>query len=185
MKNMDAARLRVPMGFILSLLVIFFLRPSSAMLFSIGISISLIGLLIRMWAAGCINKAKILATTGPYALVRHPLYLGSALLAIGFSLSVTNYNKLLPTLFIWGIVTSYFSFIYSSTIKKEERHLAENFGPDWITYKEKTPAFIPYRLKSIKNMSLCTYSVARYIKNKEYNAAVGWLAVTLLFFFLL
>ena len=49
--------------------------------------IAVLGILVRLWASGHVKKDKVLATTGPYAYVRHPLYVGNHLITFGFCLA--------------------------------------------------------------------------------------------------
>src|ERR1044072_9508963 len=74
-------RLSVPLGFICGAGFLFFARPTPKMLL-IGASVSLLGLALRAWAAGHIRKYAQLATSGPYAFTRNPLYLGRFLLGL-------------------------------------------------------------------------------------------------------
>src|SRR6516164_5831411 len=76
------ARLRVPTGFVLVAAFAWFSAPTLPSLL-VGIPISVIGLLIRAWAAGNLAKNQSLATSGPYAWTRNPLYLGTLLVAAG------------------------------------------------------------------------------------------------------
>ena len=79
-------RWRVPLGFLCGAAFIFFARPTPRALL-IGASVSLLGLAVRAWAAGHIRKNAQLATSGPYAFTRNPLYLGSFLLGLGFTIA--------------------------------------------------------------------------------------------------
>src|SRR3982751_6758022 len=79
-------RWRVPLGFVCGALFIFFARPTPKALVA-GASVSILGLAIRAWAAGHIRKNAQLATSGPYAFTRNPLYLGSFLLGLGFTIA--------------------------------------------------------------------------------------------------
>ncbi len=79
-------RWRVPLGFVCGALFFVFARPRPLTLF-VGGAIALLGLGLRAWAAGHIRKNAALATSGPYAYTRNPLYLGSFLLGVGFSIA--------------------------------------------------------------------------------------------------
>ncbi|HEU4837195.1 MAG TPA: methyltransferase, partial [Pyrinomonadaceae bacterium] len=79
-------RWRVPLGFLCGAAFIFFARPTPRALL-IGASVSVLGLALRAWAAGHIRKNAQLATSGPYAFTRNPLYLGSFLLGLGFTIA--------------------------------------------------------------------------------------------------
>lgn len=127
-----------------------------------GLIAVLIGLGIRSWAAGVINKTKVLATTGPYRMCRHPLYLGSLTMMFGFCVLVGN---LLDACVVFGPVLG----IYLLTIQREERRLAERHGPAWTQYAAVAPQFFPYRpFIELR----CDWSLAQWLDNREYKAAV-------------
>ena len=79
-------RIRVPLGFVFAVLFIVFAKPTVWTLVSGGI-VAVLGLAIRAWASGHIQKAKVLAISGPYAHTRNPLYLGSFLMGVGFTIA--------------------------------------------------------------------------------------------------
>src|SRR4051794_32844619 len=79
-------RIRVPLGFLFAALFIIFLRPTPLTLIVGGV-VAFIGVAIRGWASGHIRKAERLATSGPYAYTRNPLYLGSFVLGAGFTIA--------------------------------------------------------------------------------------------------
>src|SRR5437764_11942650 len=79
-------RLRVPLGFLFAIIFIVFARPTVLSLL-IGGGFALVGLAIRAWASGHIRKAKLLAVSGPYAYTRNPLYVGSFILGVGFTIA--------------------------------------------------------------------------------------------------
>ena len=79
-------RLRVPLGFLFAIIFLIFAKPAPATLLA-GAIISIFGILIRAWASGHIRKNQNLAVSGPYAFTRNPLYLGSFLLGVGFSVA--------------------------------------------------------------------------------------------------
>lgn len=135
-----------------------------------GIVTVLLGLAIRSWAAGVINKSKVLATTGPYRLCRHPLYLGSLLMMFGFCVLVGN---LLDACVVFGPVL----VIYLLTIQREERRLAERHGAAWTQYAATAPQFFPYRPFGQFG---CEWSWSQWLANREYKAAVTATAALLL-----
>ena len=79
-------RWRVRVGF--ALIVVFALAayPGRWSL-TVGLPVAAIGLLLRAWAAGHLDKNGSLATSGPFAFVRNPLYLGTLLTATGFAIA--------------------------------------------------------------------------------------------------
>jgi protein-S-isoprenylcysteine O-methyltransferase Ste14 len=80
------ARLRVPSGFLIVIVFAWFSQPTPVSM-AIGIPISLLGLALRAWAAGCLAKNQQLATGGPYAYTRNPLYIGTLLVAAGLAIA--------------------------------------------------------------------------------------------------
>ena len=76
------ARLRVPSGFLIVVVFAWLSHPDAASL-AWGVPVSIAGLALRGWAAGCLYKDSRLATSGPYAHLRNPLYLGTLLVATG------------------------------------------------------------------------------------------------------
>ena len=135
-----------------------------------GLIAVVVGLAIRSWAAGVINKSKVLATTGPYRLCRHPLYLGSSLMMFGFCVLV---GSLLDACVVFGPVLA----IYLLTIQREERRLAERHGAAWAQYAATAPQFFPYRPFIAIG---CEWSLAQWLNNREYKAALTATAALLL-----
>src|SRR5947209_1668541 len=128
------AKLRVPTGFVLVAAFAWLSRPSVASL-TIGLPLSIAGLLLRGWAAGHLEKNIRLAESGPYAYVRNPLYLGTALVAAG--LVIASRRWVLATIF--GAV---FGLVYLPVITLEEQHLRTLF-PGFAAYAANVPALRP------------------------------------------
>src|SRR5918996_3964661 len=121
-------RWRVPLGFLCGAAFIFFARPTPRMLL-IGASVSLLGLALRAWAAGHIRKNTQLATSGPYAFTRNPLYLGSFLLGLGFT--IASGRLLLGVLF-----AALFLGIYLPVMRVEASTMAQLFGEKFKKYAD-------------------------------------------------
>jgi protein-S-isoprenylcysteine O-methyltransferase Ste14 len=120
------------------------------------------GLAIRSWAAGTLHKHSEVTTVGPYALVRHPLYVGSMLMIVGFCILIG------PGGFVWLIVAM-FALLFFAAVNQEERTLAEKFDAAWTTYAAATPRFIPRRL----TISASAWSLQQWRRNREYQAAAA------------
>src|ERR1700756_3353774 len=84
-----ATRSRVPLGFAFAAAYVWLARPTWASLLA-GFAIALVGIVVRALASGHIRKNAALATTGPYAYTRNPLYLGSIIIALGFIVAARN-----------------------------------------------------------------------------------------------
>ena len=128
------ARLRVPGGFVLLAAFAYFSRPSVTAI-EIGLPVSIVGLALRAWAAGCLAKNEQLASSGPYAYTRNPLYLGTLLVAAGLAIAARSLG--LGVLF--GVV---FLLVYLPVIQLEEQHLRKLFS-GYGAYAARVPAFWP------------------------------------------
>ena len=160
------ARLRVPSGFLIVVVFAWLSHPTAASL-AAGVPISLGGLALRAWAAGCLAKNRELARSGPYAYTRNPLYVGTLLVAAG--LVVASRNLWLGILF-----AAVFVFVYLPVIQLEEQHLRELF-PEYAAYAAEVPALLPrFRPAPAKNPN--PFRVSQYLRNKEYEAGAGFAA---------
>lgn len=129
-----ATRSRVPLGFVFAAAYFWFAQPTWISL-GAGFAMAAVGVLIRALASGHIRKNAELATTGPYAYTRNPLYLGSIVIAAGFIIAARN---------LWiGIgALAMFAFIYLPVIAAEEKYLRSTF-PGYERYSRKCRAFCP------------------------------------------
>ena len=121
------------------------------------------GLLVRTWAAGTLRKQRELATTGPYAFVRHPLYFGSFLMMVGFGTLIHD------PITLW-VVAGPVAWIYWQAIKSEERQIARLFPKDWPGYAARVPRLLPRRLMRPR---FNDWSLAQWLGNSEYRAWMG------------
>jgi len=166
------ARLRVPGGFLLLAAFAYFSRPTVPAI-EIGLPVSIAGLALRAWAAGCLAKNERLASSGPYAYTRNPLYLGTLLVAAG--LAVAARSPGLAVLF--GAV---FLLIYLPAIQLEEQHLRKLF-PAYGAYAARVPALWP-RFSGLPGEKRNPFRFHMYMRNREYQASVAFLAATLFLF---
>jgi protein-S-isoprenylcysteine O-methyltransferase Ste14 len=155
-------------GFLCAAIFLLLARPTSVTLI-IGGLISILGLTVRAWAAGHIRKNEVLATTGPYAFSRNPLYLGSFVLGLGFTIASGRW--LLALLF-----AALFLGIYLPVMRVEASTLAVAFGGDYERYAQAVPLFLP-RLTPFRasNESKPGFDRNLYLKYREYRAALGLL----------
>jgi protein-S-isoprenylcysteine O-methyltransferase Ste14 len=165
-----ARRIRVPLGFLFAVLYFWLARPTwSAMaLGAIGV---VPGLLIRALASGHVRKNESLATSGPYAYTRNPLYLGSLLIALGFAAAARSWWVSL------ALVVMFFA-VYVPVILDEEAFLRQKF-PEFDEYARRVPRMLP-RLTPVLGASSGAstgFSLDLYLKHREYNALLGALAM--------
>ncbi len=166
------ADFRVPMSFVLvvTLIALEFLfgrpgvLPNSTLLAAPywGIGCVLLGVLVRSWAAGVLRKGKELAVTGPYSLCRHPLYLGSGLMMLGFCHLTCDPLFYLPV--VGGLAV-----IYCNTMWCEERRMISSYSDAWHVYALRTPMLLPWKPA---RFTLERWSLAQWKKNREYQAAI-------------
>jgi protein-S-isoprenylcysteine O-methyltransferase Ste14 len=164
------ARLRVPTGFLLVAAFAWFSAPTPGSL-AAGLPVSLCGLAWRAWAAGHLAKNQQLATGGPYAYSRNPLYLGTLLVAAG--LAIASRSAALALLF-----AAVFVLVYLPVISLEEQHLSVLF-PAYRDYASQVPLLLP-ELPRRRFTGAARFRLALYMKNQEYQALAGFLVGTAL-----
>ena len=165
-----ARRIRVPLGFAFAVLYFWLARPCWRSL-AFGAILIITGLLIRALASGHVRKNEALATSGPYAYTRNPLYLGSLLMGVGFALGARSW-------WVGVILVGMFFAIYLPVIRDEENYLRQRF-PEFEEYARRVPRMLP-RLARAPNEgshSSTGFSLDLYLKHREYNALLGALAM--------
>ena len=105
--------------------------------FKIGLPFLIAGELIRIGSLGFLERrGKKLTSGGPFAYVRHPLYIGNFFIGLGIVL-LANQPWLL------GIFLAGFFILYAGTVRKEEKDLSQKFGNDYLSYRKAVPSFVP------------------------------------------
>jgi protein-S-isoprenylcysteine O-methyltransferase Ste14 len=137
------SRMRVPLGFVAAAIFVVFAHISSWQRASVGLLVAFLGLLLRGWAAGYLEKGKKLAQDGPYVIWRHPLYAGSFFLALGFCVAGTGSAHMIPDAILWVVFLLLFVWIYPLRIKDEEQKLETHFGDAWREFTSKNHRFFP------------------------------------------
>jgi protein-S-isoprenylcysteine O-methyltransferase Ste14 len=166
-----AMRWRVRLGYLLVFFYAWLARPSILSIL-IGSVIAAVGLLIRAAAAGHLRKHEALATSGPYASTRNPLYFGSALMAAGMIAAAQSWILL-------ALIGAYFAFFYSMVMRREEKELRERYAAAFDEYASRVPLFFPRfsRAKSAAELEPSPFSWKQYMRNREWQAAAGTLLV--------
>ncbi|HET8924094.1 MAG TPA: isoprenylcysteine carboxylmethyltransferase family protein [Candidatus Acidoferrum sp.] len=161
-------RWRVRLGYPLAIAVLLFAQPTLRSILC-GAVVGAIGLWLRGFAAGYLHKQEILTVTGPYAYTRNPLYLGSAILALGAGIATYSWAST-------AILIAYFALFYSVVMRREEKELQLRHGAAFEGYARAVPLFFP-RLTALKlsGGSAGSFSFAQYKKNHEWQAAAGFL----------
>jgi protein-S-isoprenylcysteine O-methyltransferase Ste14 len=150
------ARRRVALGFVFGIAAIYFARPTWASL-AAGAAVALVGQAVRLWAAGHLEKSREVTTSGPYQFTRHPLYVGSSIMAIGVAIGCRS-------LLVAAVVALYMASTITAAIRSEEAFLRERFGDAYDAYAQSRGPRVARR-----------FSWERARRNKEYRAMTGLL----------
>lgn len=116
----------------------------------IGLGLILLGELLRLWTNGYVGHIKVnwtqkwrgdpkigrLVTAGPYAVIRHPLYLGTFLIGAGFCLIGGN-------LWMSAAALAFFLIVYRRKMAQEEALLCDEIGTPYIVYQAAVPRWLP------------------------------------------
>jgi len=164
------SRLRVPLGWLFGIAAIALARPDSHSLL-LGAPLAVLGEAIRIWASGHIDKTRALASGGPYAHTRNPLYLGS--LVMGLGLAVGAWSP-----WVAGAVAAYFALFYPAVIREEAAFLRGRFGADYEAWSSAVPLFLPRLTPGGPRAS--RFSWQRVRQNREWRTALALPAVLLL-----
>jgi protein-S-isoprenylcysteine O-methyltransferase Ste14 len=148
------AQWRVPLGFLFGAIVLWLAEPTPSTLI-VGGALAAIGESIRIWAAGHLEKGREVTRSGPYRWMRHPLYLGSSLIAAG--IAVASDSRIVAAL-----VAIYVFTTLPAAILSEEAHLREKFGGDYEAYRARQAAPM-----------MRHFSAARARYNREHHTIAG------------
>jgi hypothetical protein len=138
----------------------------------IGGAVSVTGELLRLTAAGYGYNLGELSLRGPYRFVRHPYFLGSALLFTGLALSARSAVVLAFSLLALGAA-------YGLSVRRDEAKQARRLGPAFADWRARVPAFIPQLVPAVvgvgdKHSFSLEYAVLRG-RHRELDALVGLL----------
>ena len=114
---------------------------------AVCVAVSMLGLAVRIWTVGRVpedtsrrstreRQAGSLNRTGPYSVVRHPLYLGNFLMWLGVAMAPGVW-------WLAAIVGLAYALYYERIMFAEEQFLHERFGQEYLDWTAQTPAIIP------------------------------------------
>jgi hypothetical protein len=163
-------RWRVRIGYPVAMLYWLLAQPTRHWI-AMGAAVAGFGILIRAIAAGHLSKDRELATAGPYARTRNPLYLGSAFLAAGFAIAGHSW-------YAGSLIAIYFAVFYYAVMRNEEKDLRIRFGIVFDEYAAKVPLFLPDffgsgYMRYPDARSAEAFSWQLYRRNREYKALIG------------
>jgi protein-S-isoprenylcysteine O-methyltransferase Ste14 len=159
-----ARRIRVPLGFAFAVLYFWLAHPTWRFI-GLGAVLIVPGLLIRALASGHVRKNEALATSGPYAYTRNPLYLGSLLIGIGFAVAARSW-------WIGAALVVMFFAIYLPVIRDEEAFLRTKFS-EFEEYARHVPRMLPRITACAHGQNYGGFSIQLYLQHREYNALLG------------
>lgn len=148
------ARYRVTLGFVFGTICFALARPTWTT-FMWGAAVAIPGELLRLWAAGHIDKGREITRSGPYRFVRHPLYLGSTIMALGFAVASGS-------IVVVVLVMAYMIATLAAAMLTEERALDQKFSGQYSAYREG-------RAEAVER----PFTWARVVANREYRGATG------------
>lgn len=168
-----AARLRVPLHFLLAALVLLFARPVPELL-GAGAILVAAGVAVRAWAAGHLRREGAVTVTGPYAHLRHPLYLGTAFILAGFAVAAGRAG-------LAALVGFYFVALFVPVMRREERERRAAASELYSAYASRVPAFLPRLRPAIfneqKEMAHARFDARLYLHNREWRSVLGCAAL--------
>lgn len=146
-------RSRQLVGVVLVFFLTFMSIPSMTGLV-IGAILATLGMLVRLWASGFVMKNEVLATSGPYGLVRHPLYVGNLLICAGFCVASGLWWS-------YPLALAMLLFYYPQTIQYEDHHLRNIFKESWDEWAAETKALWPRLAPYSKSQDGASWSLKR------------------------
>ena len=148
------ARWRVPLGFLAAASALVFAHPTWTT-WRAGIAIAAVGEVMRIWAAGHLEKGREVTRSGPYQWTGHPLYVGSSIMALGVAVACQSVT-------VAVLILIYMASTLTAAVRTEEAFLRRTFGDTYIRYQ-----------RSFGEPGTRRFSIARARKNREYRAIAG------------
>ena len=170
-----AAWLRVRLHLPLAIAYLWFAQPTLNRWVDVA-GLVLSGLLFRGWAAGHLQKYEGVTVTGPYAYLRHPLYVGTAFLLAGLAVASGLW-------WIAGLIAVYFAAFFIPTLRREERFQIADHPDFYALYRALVPPLFPrLRLRPLVFRQAAAagaprFSFKLYLHNREWQATVGAAAI--------
>ena len=160
------ARLRVPLGFVFAIAVLWLAQPSGRTLVA-GSVVAGLGEVLRIWAAGHLSKSREVTSSGPYRFFAHPLYVGSSIMGIGLAIASGS----LP---VAVLILVYLAATIGAAVRSEEAFLRQKFGDQYDRYRRGEIGARDSAASTRK------FALAQAIANREHRAMGGVVLAVLL-----
>jgi protein-S-isoprenylcysteine O-methyltransferase Ste14 len=170
--RLTATRWRVAWGWLGAVLLIVLARPVPGSI-AAGLPLVILGEAVRIVANGSLVKDKALTFRGIYAHLRHPLYVGSALIGAGFLIMARS-------LILLAVMLVLFLLLYRRTIRREEEKMEQLFGADYLTWAARTPRFFPRRWAPGEIVE--HFLFRRAWVNREHQGLLGVIGITVVLY---
>jgi protein-S-isoprenylcysteine O-methyltransferase Ste14 len=165
-RRLEKITSRTAVLYAMTALLVIFANPSGKACF-FGLIVVAAGEALRFWATGHIMKNEELTTSGPYAYIQSPMYLGSFIIATGLCIMARNSV-------IWVIAAAvYFLAYIPRKQEKEWGRLERLFGEAFLKYKKDVPYLIPSKTLPYADADTRPWSFAQVIENNEHQVAIG------------
>lgn len=165
-------RARIPASVLMGAAILLLARPTLTS-WLLGLAVVAIGEGLRIWASGHIHKSAEVTTTGPYAMCRHPLYLGHLLVATGFCIAGDS-------MIAFVVVMIAFFVIYAPTWKNEEQNLINLFGDTYRDFMIATPALLPRINGRVFNGAFSWQLVRQHREWNHLSALLGGMVIMII-----
>jgi protein-S-isoprenylcysteine O-methyltransferase Ste14 len=160
------ARRRVALGFVCGAVTLALAQPTAGSIV-VGMSIAAVGEALRVWAAGHLNKAREVTSSGPYRWLPHPLYAGSSIMGVGLAIACAN-------VLVTALIAIYLIVTMTAAIRNEEAFLRRAFGDRYDRYRRGGAP------TGSESGAARRFTLAQAIANREHRAIAGLLVAMLL-----
>jgi protein-S-isoprenylcysteine O-methyltransferase Ste14 len=137
---------------------------------AIALAIAIAAIALRVWGASYLSastvwdenpQAEILVQSGPFAFVRHPLYLGNILLALGLGAAAPLAG--------WIFIVAATLLFVNALIRYEEHGLTEQHGAAYDAYRRAVPSIVP-RIPGLRAPQSVRPSLAQGLRSEAFTA---------------
>jgi protein-S-isoprenylcysteine O-methyltransferase Ste14 len=133
-----------------------------------GLAVACGGEALRIWTRGTNRKVPGVRSFGPYRFIRHPLYVGNFLIALGL-LIVFHAPQ------AYFVILPFLAFVYSTAAEEKDDRLEKKWGAAYTAYRAKVPRFVPWFGRVLKGGQSSSFDLWQGL-SKESKSLCGILA---------